>query len=110
MIGLGNLAEPGATSDMQVAKLRAALNDDSGSVRVAAVRALWRSGLAAEALDTIRAAVLSDEEFLSLQAIHLIDDMDDEAVSLRPIVQQIHDRGQEYPTRVAKYLLGLPTS
>ncbi|MCA9170305.1 MAG: sulfatase-like hydrolase/transferase [Planctomycetales bacterium] len=109
LIGLGNQLEVTSVNDTVLATLRAGLRDESGSVRVAAARGLWLADKTSEALDTIRTAALSNEEFLSLQAVHLIDDMDDDAAGLLPVVKQVHDRGQEYPTRVAKYLLGLPT-
>jgi hypothetical protein len=73
---------------------------------MAAARAAWRSGRLDAALPAIRQAATSGEEFLSLMAMHLIDEMDEEAEPLADVVRWVHQHQPDYPARVAEYVLG----
>ncbi len=102
LIGLGNHH---AVDDASLAAIEAGLADSSGSVRMAAAHAALRTGQIAAALPVIRAAALSDEEFLSLQAMHLIDELDEQASPIWDVVAQVRQRNRGYPARVAEFLL-----
>jgi hypothetical protein len=88
------------------AAVERALADSSGSVRVAAARAAWRSGHAELALPVVRAAATARDEFVALEAMHLIDEMGAAAEPIWDIVAPIANQGPDYyPARIAEYLL-----
>jgi uncharacterized sulfatase len=102
LIGIGNHQLNTATARQTVQKL---LNDSSGNVRVAAARAGWRLGMTEAILPIVREAAQSSAEFVSLEAIHLIDDMDNDAQPIWDVVEWVHKNQQGYPARIADYLL-----
>jgi arylsulfatase A-like enzyme len=103
LAGLGNA--PGDSDATRVA-IQQGLADDSGSVRMAAARAVWKTGQSAAALPIVRQAAMSGDEFLSLMAIHLIDEMNEQAEPIRDVVDWVKTNQPGYPARVAEYLLG----
>jgi hypothetical protein len=56
-------------------------------------------------LPIVREAAQSSAEFVSLEAIHLIDDMDNDAQPIWDVVEWVHKNQQGYPARIADYLL-----
>ena len=100
--GLANAAASDAKSK---ATIETALEDQSASVRVAAARASWKIGKSDQAISVLDREVRSREEFLSLAAIHVIDEMGEDGRSLADAVTWVHENGKKYPQRVAKYLL-----
>jgi uncharacterized sulfatase len=101
LVGLANRR---ANSPAAQAAIGRALTDPSGSVQIAAARAAWRSGRTAEALPVIRQAATSGEEFLALMAMHLIDDMDEQAAPVWDLVPWVIANSTGYPARVAEHL------
>jgi hypothetical protein len=75
---------------------------------VAAARAAWRLGQADKALPVLKRTARSDQEFLSLMALHVIDEMHDAAKPLDDVVSWVKSHGKAYPKRVATYLLATP--
>ena len=86
----------------------AALSDEAATVQVAAARAAWRLGQVDKALAVLQRAARSDQEFLSLMALHVIDEMDEAAAPLGEVVSWVKSHGKPYPQRVATYLLSTP--
>jgi uncharacterized sulfatase len=103
LVGLGNGQ---FRSTAAHAAIERGLGDDSGSVRIAAARAAWQTGRADAALPVVRQAATSGEEFLSLMAMHLIDEMNEDAESIEDVVNWVQKHQPGYPARVAEYLLG----
>lgn len=101
--GLANAAPLG--SPAALATIKRGLVDVSPSVQVAAARAAWRIGRPELALPVLAENARSEQEFLSLAAMHVIDEMDNEAASLRDTVRWVKSNGKKYPVRVADYLL-----
>ena len=102
LTGIGNLR---AQDTASLRSINRGLTDASGSVRVAAARAAWKAGRIESALPVVEAAAKSPQEFLSLMAMHLIDDMDNEAKPIWDAVRWVKENGEGYPVRVAEYLL-----
>jgi uncharacterized sulfatase len=101
--GIGNSAPVGDAGVIRAVKK--ALSDTSPSVQVAASRAAWRIGKTEWALPVLDKNVRSDQEFLSLAAIHVIDEMDKDGAPLMESVRWVEANGKPYPKRVVDYLL-----
>jgi uncharacterized sulfatase len=106
-VGIGNLAPADAAARTVI---ESSLQDVSGSVRVAAARAMWRMGLTDKALRVLEEAVQSPEPYLPLLAIQVIDAMDEQGAPLAPVIEklarsQINDNILGYAVRVAQYMI-----
>lgn len=84
--------------------IEAALADEAATVQVTAARAAWRLGMIAAALPVLERTARSDQEFVSLMALHVIDEMDEAAAPLANVVDWVLAHGQPYPQRVATLL------
>lgn len=104
--GLGNLRTP---SPEALATVRQGLADPVATVRVAAARAAWQLGKPQLSLEALRLAARSDEEFLSLSAMHVIDEMEDQRDDFMEVIRWVDQNGKGYPVRIAKYLLSQNT-
>ena len=104
--GLGNSGVKNEATKRTVMRL---LEDDNGSVLVAAARAAWQLGYSTEWVHkTLDNAARSDNEYLSLAAMQVIDEMDQDAEPLMETVRWVRSNGKPYPVRVAQFLLGEP--
>ena len=100
--GLANAKSSSAESSTTIEK---ALSDSSASVRVAAARAASRIGHKEDAIRVLDKEVREPQEFLSLAAIHVIDEMSTDAIPLSNAVRWVNENGMKYPKRVAQYLI-----
>ncbi len=85
--------------------VRSALQDSADTVRVAAARAAWQLGHADLAIAVLRETAKTNEEFLSLLAMHVIDEMDEHRDEFEDVIRWVKEEGEKYPARVATYLL-----
>ena len=106
MTGIANLAStrPIAKNSLATQAIRRCLSDPSGSVRVAAARAAWKTGDTQRALPVLAEAAKSNEEFLALEAMNVIDEMNEDAKPLADVVQWVLHNTDGYQRRVALYL------
>ena len=101
--GLGNL-EGGSAAVAE--RLRAALADEAGVVRVAAARGLCRADLAEEALPVLIAELKSGNEGVRLSAMTVLDELGEGArPALAAIEEAAKDESHGYTVRVAKHTL-----
>jgi uncharacterized sulfatase len=96
-VGLRALGEDGRDA---IGSLRAALEDSSPSVRLAAADALWRLGRDAEALPVLGAGLEDESEHVRLHAAIVLDEMDGKARPLLEAMEEARAAKDGYPARV----------
>ncbi len=104
--GLGNFAEASAASGEEATgALKAALQDDSPAVRIAAARALCRMGTEAEVaagLPVLRQELSGEHQWARLQAAIALDYLDETARPALPELKAaLKDQPNKYIIRVA---------
>ena len=104
--GLGNLR---TTSPEALATVQQGLADPVDTVKVAAARAAWQLGKPELSIEVLRLTARSNEEFLSLSAMHVIDEMEDQRDDFMEVIRWVDQHGKGYPVRIARYLLSQNT-
>lgn len=101
--GLGNLGPDAARA---AARLRTTLNDPSGTVRVAAARALLRMRQKSDALPVLQRALRAKDGWLRLQAAIVLDEADEDARAAIPALEQaLENQPNKYIVRVVNRAL-----
>jgi uncharacterized sulfatase len=103
-IGLGSLGDK-ADRESAVKAATAALDDPAPWVRVASADALCRLGRPEKALPTLVEALKDRNEWARLQAINVLDRIDDEARPALPALKAALEDSNEYVVRVAEHAL-----
>lgn len=102
-IGLGNLGKDAAAYADQLEK---ALGDESASVRIAAARALARTGKPEKAIPILTRELAEGEEWTQLNAAIELDEMDEAARPAIPALKAaLKNGGNKYVVRVANRAL-----
>ncbi|GMU91522.1 MAG: hypothetical protein AMXMBFR4_05800 [Candidatus Hydrogenedentota bacterium] len=101
------LALSGDHSETVIDELRKATTDPSGTVRVAAAKALLESDLHAEhAFNTLKAALTDDDEWVRLRAALAFDELGEKARPAIPELRKaLEDAHNKYVVRVANHAL-----
>lgn len=101
--GLGNLAQAGETLDGDSLRLvKAGLSDPSPCVRVASARALCHAGDPKAGLPLLEAEMKSKHEWLRLQAVIVLDELDEVArPALGTMKAALKNQPNKYIIRVA---------
>ena len=103
-IGLGNL---GMDASQAKTLLTKALNDPSGSVKIAAARALCRMNQPQKALSVLEKLLNSDEEWVRLNAAIVLDNIGEMARPSIKSLQGVMKDKNKYVVRVANHALNV---
>lgn len=99
--GIGNFAKEAAESESVVESMRKALADPAPAVRIAAARALCRTGQAKEGLPVLEAELAGDNQWARLEAAIVLDELDEIArPSLKALQAGLVDQPNKYIVRV----------
>lgn len=101
-VGLGSLDR---LSDKARQALQAGLADQQGAVRVAAADALCRHKLPDRAIEVLGKCLADPNEWVRLQAINVLDRLDEQARPVIGNIQAVASDKNEYVVRVTEYVL-----
>ncbi len=103
LIGLGNLKKKAFIALSSIRKL---LDDTSPIVRIAAAEALCKMEKTSEGLPILRKEIQSDNEWVRLNAVIILDEMGEKARPMIPLLKEaLNDQDNKYVVRVANHAL-----